>query len=37
MAIQKGNIIDCYNINEKSLKVMKIQEKYDDILNTQNL
>jgi len=35
--IQKVNVIDCYNINEKSLKVMKIQEKYDDILNTQSL
>lgn len=37
IGLQKGNIIDCYNINEKSLKVMKIQEKYDDILNTKNL
>lgn len=37
MGLKKGNIIDCYNINEKSLKVMKIQERYDDILNTKNI
>lgn len=34
---KKINIIDCYNINEKSLKVEEIQEKYDKILNTKNI
>lgn len=34
---EKINIIDCYNINEKSLNVAEIQEKYDEILNTKNI
>lgn len=34
---QKLTIIDCYNVSEESLKVMKIQEKYDGILNTKKL
>lgn len=34
---QKINIIDCYNISAESLKVVKIQERYDEILNTKNI
>ena len=32
----KLNIIDCYNINDKTLEVKGIEEKYDQVLNTQN-
>mgnify|MGYP004583530547 FL=1 len=32
----KINIIDCYSINDENLEPRSIQEKYDDILNTQN-
>ena len=32
----KLNIIDCYNINDKTLDVKGIEEKYDQVLNTQN-
>ena len=33
---EKINVIDCYSINDKNLEPRSIQEKYDDVLNTQN-
>ncbi len=33
---KKINVIDCYSINDESLEPKSIQEKYDDVLNTQN-
>jgi hypothetical protein len=35
LKIKKINIIDCYNINEKKLKTVAVQENYDEILNTK--
>ena len=33
---EKINVIDCYSINYENLDPRSIQEKYDDVLNTQN-
>ena len=30
-------IIDCYNISKNNLELAKIQEKYDEILNTKSM
>ena len=35
--LQNIKIIDCYNINNNKLEVTKLQEKYDEILNTKSL
>lgn len=37
MGYPKINIIDCYSMDEKSLQVMQIKEKYNGILNTKKL
>lgn len=33
---KKVNIIDCYSINDNTIEPRRIQEKYDEILNSQN-
>lgn len=37
MNIEKINIIDCYNINNKDLNISEIKQKYEKVLNTQNI
>ena len=32
---KKINIIDCYSINDENVEPQRVQEKYDDILNTR--
>lgn len=32
---KKINIIDCYSINDENIEPQRVQEKYDDILNTR--
>ena len=34
--LNKCNIIDCYNINDKNIEFKEIQAKYDEILNTKS-
>lgn len=35
--LQNIKIIDCYNISKNDLELVKIQEKYDKILNTKSI
>lgn len=35
--LKKINIIDCFNVNNKDLNINEIKDKYDKILNTQNI